>query len=131
MTTLASQDTEFYIAAGLPGARRGVIKVEWVDLGEGRDGDYDPGDPEDEQLLRFDLYRLSDEGVWEEVPDGSYCTNVCLDTPVNVLQFGAKMILDEVHAAILADGRAKRAVARLSHLSTKYLLEQYNAHANK
>lgn len=34
---------------------RGPIRVAWVCLGEGYNGDYDPTNPEDELLLRFNL----------------------------------------------------------------------------
>lgn len=50
-----------------------AAEVSWI--GEGEDGDYDPANPADEPLLRFDAYRLVD-GRWEEQPDGSYCTQV-------------------------------------------------------
>lgn len=69
------------------------IKVEWVDLGEGRSGDYDPGDPDDVALLRFDVCldpylaaehhingELSWEGAWVTPQDASYCTNTPTDT---------------------------------------------------
>lgn len=53
--------------------REFAVEVSWI--GEGQDSDYDPEDPDDVPLLRFDAERLVD-GVWEEVPDGSYCTQV-------------------------------------------------------
>ena len=40
------------------------VKVEWVELGEGWWGDYDPDDPMDEELLRFDVSWLDDAGQW-------------------------------------------------------------------
>lgn len=51
------------------------VKAEWVRLGEGWNGDYDPDDPEDEELLRFDISVLED-GEWVAVDDASYCTMV-------------------------------------------------------
>jgi len=33
------------------------IMVEWVELGEGLSGDYNPDDPKDIELLRFDIKR--------------------------------------------------------------------------
>lgn len=53
--------------------REFAVEVSWI--GEGQDGDYNPEDPDDVPLLRFDADRLVD-GIWEEVPDGSYCTQV-------------------------------------------------------
>ena len=37
---------------------RGGRKVEWIDIGEGWSGDYDPDDPDDIALLRFDVLEL-------------------------------------------------------------------------
>lgn len=51
----------------------GNIKVEWVDIGEGLCGDYNPDDPEDIPLLRFDISVFKD-GEWEIKSDGSHCT---------------------------------------------------------
>ena len=53
------------------------IKVEWSYIGEGLCGDFDPNDPDDVELLRFDVYRFVD-GDWEYVEDSSYCTQVPL-----------------------------------------------------
>jgi len=39
---------------------RDNIMVEWVELGEGLCGDYNPDDPDDIELLRFDVSRLDD-----------------------------------------------------------------------
>lgn len=69
------------------------IRVEWVELGEGLSGDYDPCDPDDVELLRFDVYQQAsaeelaegyDSGfvdpatgiTWVDPGDASYCTLV-------------------------------------------------------
>lgn len=70
-----------------------LIRVDWVNLDEGHCGNYDPDDPEDENLLRFDAYinpdpkhRLDiDSDEWEEIEDASYCTNIPADTPIDTL----------------------------------------------
>ena len=69
------------------------IRVEWVDIGEGIDGYYNPDDPDDVELLRFDV-RLNtsewpttdfddepDEDGWYQAQDSSYCTQVPVSTP--------------------------------------------------
>ena len=48
----------------------GTWCLHWVALGEGRDGEFDPADPRDTELLRADLYR----GDNEEEPVCSACT---------------------------------------------------------
>ena len=68
-----------------------TLMVEWVNIGEGICGDYNPDDPEDINLLRFDVSyedksrSTAVETVWEEVENASYCTNTPADTPVEDL----------------------------------------------
>lgn len=81
---------------------RDGIRVEWVDLGEGWSGDWDEDDPDDEPLLRFDVYihkdRLEElvgynaepcfsEGYegWYSPQDSSYCTRMNANAPRDVL----------------------------------------------
>ena len=52
-----------------------LIKIDWYDAGEGLCGDYNPEDPDDIHLLRFDVYKKED-GEWTEVEDASYCTRM-------------------------------------------------------
>lgn len=56
------------------------LRVDWVSLGEGYNGDYDPNDPEDASLLRFDVY-FTPWGTdgWTELDGGSYCTQLTVD----------------------------------------------------
>lgn len=70
----------------------GRYKVEWVNLGEGKDGDYDPSDHDDVELLRFDV---SFDG--ELVPDGSYCTLVPVDTSESILRKALERIMDTIN----------------------------------
>lgn len=52
-------------------------KVELVDLGEGWSGDYNPDDPKDTPLLRFDYSkRANSKSPWVEAEDSSYCTQL-------------------------------------------------------
>lgn len=64
----------------------GIFKLEWVDLGEGWEGDYHPDDPEDTPLLRADLYMRGEGGEWEFPEDASYCTMAPVYTSAEVLQ---------------------------------------------
>lgn len=55
---------------------RGRVKVSLVELGESLfGGDYEPQDPEDAEVLRFDFYGLLN-GVWVPCLDASYCTQI-------------------------------------------------------
>jgi hypothetical protein len=68
----------------------GAVKVEWVDLGEGIFGDYDPSDPKDIPLLRYDAYvnrkhvnpeEYDDNGLmWLDPENSSFCTTIGTDT---------------------------------------------------
>ena len=85
---------------------RGGRKVEWVDIGEGWSGDYNPDDPEDVALLRFDVLELtkveglfsdSPELEWEQMDDASYCTQMPADTSEADLRRGAEIIMDATY----------------------------------
>ncbi len=77
---------------------RGDRKVEWTDLGEGLCGDYDPGDPEDVALLRFDVLCLDDDTcTWEYMDDASYCTQMPADSSPDILHRGATIIMDATY----------------------------------
>lgn len=70
---------------GLPYAVCGRVRVDWENLDEGLNGDYNPNDPNDVNLLRFTAY-LATENGWEQIDDASYCTNTPSDTDTEVLQ---------------------------------------------
>ena len=56
------------------------FRADWVNIGEGYNGDYNPNNPQDENLLRFYVYYKTEDDRWEDVEDGSYCTLVPADT---------------------------------------------------
>lgn len=71
------------------------MRASWVCLGEGASGDFDPEDPEDQELLRFDLEFLEDgDSEFQEVPNGSCCTNVALPVSKAELENGLEYILN-------------------------------------
>jgi len=109
-----------------------VVKVEWVNLGEGFNGDYDPSDPEDEELLRWDAYVYCPDpeernpfpvslepgfnSPWCSPADSSYCTYVPVGTPVDVLGRLAEDIADALEDA-LRNGGWKHVAAEFSAIS--------------
>ena len=93
---------------------RGNVKVEWVELGEGYDGDYSPIDPEDRELLRFDVSRRTANGEWEAVEDASYCTLTPADTPEDVQRALLALLMDEVYDPVEAGQSIKKLCERLS-----------------
>lgn len=104
LTFCGEVDTpQIYInpAEDLPAAINRRIKVEWTNLGEGINGDYEEGNPADVNLLRFDVYILRN-GRWKEVDDASYCTEMPADTDVDTLKRAAAYLAKE-YAMVLGD----------------------------
>ncbi len=103
----------------LPELIRGNVKVEWVNLGEGWSGDYDEDDPDDQNLLRFDVSKRGPDGEWEEVPDASYCTRMPADTDTHILENALLHIMDTIYDDVSNHGKAKRLCESLSWISPK------------
>lgn len=70
--------------------------VQFSHIGEGLNGDYDPNDPDDIPLLRFDIYELVD-GEWQQMDDASYCTGIPVDTPIAEIRGYLTMIMDSTY----------------------------------
>jgi len=98
------------------------VLVEWTDLGEGFEGDYNPDDPEDIALLRFDI-SLIDNGELIPIDDASYCTQVPVDTDDEILKAGLEMIMDEIFDAVILGNSIKKACERMSWISIKSIQE--------
>jgi hypothetical protein len=91
------------------------FKVRFVRCNEGYSGDYNPADPEDQELLRIDVLNLTDDG-WIQIENGSTCTNIPVKTPKNERRRLLKLALEFVRAARLENRSLKRSVERLSWL---------------
>jgi len=76
-----------------------VLKVEWENLNEGWHGDYNPEDPDDENLLRFSAYAWSGDR-WEYIEDSSYCTRVPASTDEAELERLLRIIFNEFRDVI-------------------------------
>ena len=92
---------------------RGNLKVEWVELGEGLSGDYNPDDPDDIELLRFYVAVLKD-GDWEDLDDASYCTNMPVSATPEQRRKGLKKIMDVVYERASSRQSIKKMCERLS-----------------
>jgi hypothetical protein len=94
---------------------RAGFRITLEHLGEGLDGDYDPTDPSDVQLLRFTAAQLV-QGEWQVVEDGSACT--ALPTSITMQQglAAAELIWATLHPLVVAHASVKSAVGRLSWL---------------
>jgi hypothetical protein len=99
---------------------RSDIKATLSWIGEGVMEDYDPSDPKDEPLLRFDLDVLED-GVWSEVDNGSYCTQLnALNMTDELTDKALKLILSKVDSAIHANSH-KRICEELSWINIDFV----------
>ena len=108
----------------IPEVNIGIIKdyvrVDWVNLGEGNSGDYDPDDPDDVNLLRFDVYQWSvEDDDWVGPQDSSYCTQVPADTPEPRLYELLQVIMNEVYEPLMSGHGIKRICERLSWMDEK------------
>ena len=99
------------VAKGLDTVEGGGYLVQWVDIGEGNSGEYDSRDPDDVALLRFDIMRRDEDGEWEQIQDGSYCTQMPVDTPAPILRKALEHILAQI---MKAGGSVKRRAEELS-----------------
>lgn len=100
----------------LPTIIRGNVRIDWVNLHEGFDGDYDPENPDDVNLLRFDVYR-HDGADWVEVEDGSYCTQIPANANHATLRRVLRSFMDYIYDDVVSVGKAKRKCEQLSWTS--------------
>ena len=93
------------------------VRVELTDeSNESFDGDYDPNDPEDVQLLRFYVQTKRD-GEWRDVDDASYCTALPTKTPPEQIQIALHTIMHHVRDRLIAGESVKRVCEHLSWIS--------------
>lgn len=89
-------------------ATDGFLRVDWSNIGEGYCGDFDEDDPEDENLLRFDVYvrnpsygeNAEDWEKWDTVEDASYCTLMPATADKETLEKAIRSIFAEYRRAI-------------------------------
>jgi|LauGreDrversion4_2_1035121.scaffolds.fasta_scaffold31314_2 hypothetical protein len=99
----------------LPSLTRGNVRIEWSNLHEGLDGDYDQENPDDVNVLRFDVFKFdSRDSDWHPIDDGSYCTRVPATTGHDVLTQILTSFMDYIYDDVSAHGKAKRKCEQLS-----------------
>ena len=95
LTILTNTDAETVVSVS-----DDIIRIELVNIGEGVCGDYDPEDPDDINLLRFDASIKNNDGEWEEIEDASYCTRLRADADIEQLKKAATMIHNSYRSEI-------------------------------
>ena len=93
-------------------------KVDLWQAGEGWNGDYDPDDPNDVELWRFDVQELVD-GEWETMSDASYCTQLPVDMDFVTTQKALRWIMQETYGRT----QIKRICEELSWISPEWFKE--------
>ena len=91
-----------------------------TDTFEGWEGDYNPEDPEDELLFRFDVDRKVDEN-WEPIDDASYCTRLTADLPSETIYKALDYLMNEIYSAASEGNSIKKTCERLSWIRADWI----------
>jgi hypothetical protein len=106
----------------------GGVKVILEHIQEGWNGYYDPEDPEDEPLIRFNVfahkklmnpyaeYSYGDD-KYHYMSDSSYCTQMPTNISKKMIDRALKVIMYEVKDAVIGGNSIKKTCERLSWLS--------------
>jgi hypothetical protein len=100
--------------------KNNVRIVLHTDTYEGWEGDYNPNDPDDDLLFRFDVDRLIDS-EWQAIDDASYCTRLTVDLPSDTIYKALNHLLNEVYEAASQGNSIKKACERLSWIQADWL----------
>lgn len=101
----------------LPTYTKGSVRVEWENLDEGWNGEYDPDDPDDQNLLRFAIYKKDKDGKWEALDNGTWCTFFYEGVEEGKLKAALKHIMSHVYDSVVEYGECS--CASLSHVNPK------------
>jgi len=92
----------------------GSVRVEFVNLGEGNCGDFDPSDTDDVNLLRFEVSIRQGGSEWVDPGDASYCTQMPAGTSGEVLAAALLRIMGDIEEPLLTGSSIKKACEALS-----------------
>ena len=101
--------------------KRGHVIVELEYIGEGRSGDYDPDDPNDEPLMRFRVLQADEDGDISEVDNASYCTLISAALPKEKLKALATLILNKVADPVVRGASIKKLCEELSWIDESWI----------
>lgn len=101
---------------------RGEVCVQWVQLGEGLCGEYDPEDDDDVELLRIDVYKRDpNTKEWELYPDGTFCTLMPVTATTEELRKALSYVMDQVYDLVVTGESIKREAESLSWIGQRDL----------
>jgi len=101
---------------------KGNIKIQWENIGEGYNGDYNPEDPTDENLLRF-YVSVRKCGMWIEKDGVSRCTLFPASASEELKMKALEYLMNHFYPALKDDSEAnvKHLADTLSHISLDYV----------
>lgn len=112
---------------------KGLVKIDWVELGEGFDGDYDEDDPDDVELLRFDVfvkgYAAANNFVTNEDRGDGWCmlASRCTYAPASMThqerKFGLRLLMDKIYDRAREGVGVNQAVDEGSGIDLKQIKE--------
>lgn len=92
-----------------------------TETNEGWSGDYDPEDPEDQLLFRFDVDRFVD-GQWQPVDDASYCTQLHSQLPEPVINRALEYLASHLIEPASQGHSIKKTCEYLSWISSSWFI---------
>lgn len=100
------------------------VDLEWI--GEGRAEYLDKETSDNEQLLRFTVYRRDNpnSNTWIQVEDASYCTNLPATAPRSILNQALRRIYDKVAREVILNQSVKKLCEKLSHISLEWFRDE-------
>lgn len=102
--------------------QREDLKVVWEQLGEGRFGDYDPDNPEDQKLLRVTVYKMDElDGKYHMLDSASYCTNFPVSASTKEKIVAIELIMSEFYKTITSGYSIKKTCEQLSWIDPSWV----------
>ena len=102
--------------------QKGKVIIAWVELGEGWGGDYNPDDPDDEELLRFDAY-IEDHEWEDDYPTYSYCTEFPVSATPEQRQAGLEYLMSHLYEPMSKGEWCRSDAERLSWICLDWIKE--------
>ena len=92
------------------------VKVEFIRLGEGYNGEFDPSNPEDEELYRLDIFvDKTGKGHFNEASE-SRCTCIAVSSPEKEVIAKLKAVYDRVQNALAKGENLSDVADELSYM---------------
>ena len=99
---------------------KGKVVIEWVELGEGWHGDYNPDDPDDDELLRFDAYIENHE--WQDdYPTYSYCTSFPANATPEERRAGLEYLMEHLYPFMSKNKWCRSEAEHLSWINLEWI----------